>query len=455
MTASPIPTSAESTLTLAEQVSLAFAEYETRLEGMVLGALHARRREALQRFLAAGVPSPRHEEYKYTPLKEVLNAGLELEHFRKNKSQTAVAWLRGPFAAKLKANVLTTVNGHYEPTASTILSPVHEVALYGAFEAESNNEAALDAHFGKVAVDALNPLIDLNTALSNHGIFIQVPAGKKVELPVVVYHLASARNGALLSQPRMLVVLGEDSSLDLTEVFDAAGDNPSTTNLVVEVVMGKGAKLNYTKVQSTKPYASLIDNTYIRIEETASAEVVTLTTQGKLVRNNLSMSLAGKNAYAGLHGLYLVNTGNLFDNHTQVRHLVPDCQSDELYKGVAAGKGSGVFNGKIYVAQDAQKTNAFQSNRNLLVSDDASVNTKPQLEIYADDVRCTHGCTVGQLDEESLFYLRSRGIGIDEARNLLLHAFAGEVVDKIMNPAVAAFVWEQVEEWLDQLKVKS
>lgn len=452
MTTSDTPVSTPAITTLAEQVSAIFNDYETRLEGMALGDVHARRREALAQFLAEGVPTTRHEEYKYTSLKDALNPDLAIEPFRKNRPQTAVAWLREPFAANLKANVLATVNGHYEATASTILSPVHEVVMYGAFEAETKNDEALGTYFGQIAKDDLNPLLHLNTALANNGIFIQVPEGKKVELPIILYHLANARRLPVLALPRVLVVMGADSSLDLTEIFDHSGDNSSTLNLVVEVVMAKGAKLNYTKVQNTKPGANILDNTYVKLEEGASAEVITISTQGKLTRNNLSLSLAGRNAYAGLHGLYLVNSGNLFDNHTQVRHLVPDCQSDELYKGVAAGKGVGVFNGKIFVAQDAQKTNAFQSNRNLLVSDDATINTKPQLEIFADDVRCTHGCTIGQLADEQLFYLRSRGIGEDEARNLLLHAFAGEIVDKITNKAVAAYVWEQVEDWLANLQ---
>jgi Fe-S cluster assembly protein SufD len=193
----------------------------------------------------------------------------------------------------------------------------------------------------------------------------------------------------------------------------------------------------------------LIDSTFIYHSTGATSNTTTVTVSGHTVRNNLTCMLAGEQAHAGLNGLYLCNTGTHIDNHTEVRHLVPNCTSDELYKGVADGKGQAVFNGKIYVAQDAQKTNAFQSNRNILLSDDAGVYTKPQLEIYADDVRCTHGATIGQLPEDAIFYMQARGIGEDDARVLLLGAFANEVADRIPNAIIRDEAHRMLDGWFE------
>jgi Fe-S cluster assembly protein SufD len=358
-----------------------------------------------------------------------------------------MALLRQGFLAGLKANMLCTLNGRYEPTLSTIFSPIHEIELMSMYSAERKNSRSLEQHFARLADAKDNPFVDLNTALCSHGIVIRVPEGKKVRAHTFIYHLADATQHHPLAQPRVLVVVGAGSSLDITEVFEAQGGHASTTNAVLEVYLGEGATINLTKLQKSGNRAQLLDSTFIYHEAGAKSETITLSLSGKVVRNNLTCTLAGEGSHAGLQGLYLCQTGVHIDNHTEVRHMVPNCTSDELYKGIADGKGVSVFNGKIFVAQDAQKTNAFQSNRNLLLSDDAVVNTKPQLEIYADDVRCTHGATIGQLPEDAMFYMQARGIGKEAARGLLLGAFAAEVADKIVSEPVRAEAHRLLDAW--------
>jgi len=424
------PVAASDVTLLAQK---AFADFEKGLEGLVAGPIHERRKAAFERFQASGLPHAKAEAWKYTPSKHFVAGEPTLEPFGKRAPQGHLPWLRQSFIAGRRANVLCTLNGRYEQTLSTILSPIHEVELTGMYSAERKNSRSLETHFGRIADSTDNPFVDLNTALTHHGILIRVPEGKQVQLPIFLYHLADASIQQPFAQPRVLVVMGAGSSLEIGEVYESQGGYASTTNAVLEVYLAEGASIRITKLQKGGPQASLIDSTFIYHEAKARSSTTTLTLSGKTVRNNLTCSLAGEGSHAELNGLYLADTGLHVDNHTEVRHLVPNCTSDELYKGIADGKGQGVFNGKIYVAQDAQQTNAFQSNRNILLSDDAGIFTKPQLEIFADDVRCTHGATIGQLPEEAVFYMQARGIGKDEARRLLLGAFAAEVAERIQN----------------------
>ena len=431
----------------AELAQKAFSQFERGLEGMTESPIHERRREAYARFIETGLPHPKAEAWKYTPARPFLAPELVLEPFSKRAPQGHLPWLRSGFAAGKGFNVLCTLNGRYEPTLSAILSPIYEAEITGMHAAERNNSRSLESHFARVATATDNPFVDLNTALSGHGVLVRVPEGKKVELPVILYHVADSQAHPTLAQPRVLIVVGAGGSIDVAEVYESLGNHPSTTNAVLEVYLAEGASIRLTKLQKGGAQASIIDSTFIHHEAGATSSTTTVTLSGKTVRNNLTCELAGPKAHAGLYGLYLSHTGLHVDNHTEVRHAMPDCTSDELYKGIAAGKGQAVFNGKIYVAQDAQQTNAFQSNRNILLSDEAGVYTKPQLEIFADDVRCTHGATIGQLPEEALFYMQSRGIGRDAARRLLLTAFAGEVAGKIDNPIVRAEAERLLEGW--------
>ncbi|RYZ48246.1 MAG: Fe-S cluster assembly protein SufD, partial [Sphingobacteriales bacterium] len=248
---------------------------------------------------------------------------------------------------------------------------------------------------------------------------------------VYIYYITDARTDAVLAQPRSLVYVNAGAEVTFVESYHTIGQTESITNQVMEVVVEQDANVSFYKLQNDKPQASQVSTTHIRQIGRSVVNTVTVSLDGGIVRNNLHAILEAPHAEAHLYGLYFPAGNTHIDNHTVVDNTVPDCLSNELYKGVLDGSSTGVFNGKIFVRKDAQKTNAFQSNKNILLSDAASVNTKPQLEILADDVKCSHGCTIGSLDEEGLFYLQSRGIPYNSAVALLLQGFAVDILEKI------------------------
>ena len=274
--------------------------------------------------------------------------------------------------------------------------------------------------------------IALNTAFTFDGAFIHIPAHTVVEKPIHLLHVSDARNEATVSYPRNLIVAENNSRVKVIESFHTVQSaNHNFINSVTEVVVKENSIVELNKIQNEAAEAFHINHTEASQEKNSTFKINTITLGGGIVRNNLHIVLNGEYCNSQLNGLYLLNGSQLVDNHTLVDHAKPNCYSNELYKGIIDGKAQGVFNGKIFVRKDAQKTNAYQSNKNILLSDDASMNAKPQLEIFADDVKCSHGATTGQLDEDALFYLRSRGIGEENAKALLNVAFAADVIKNI------------------------
>ncbi len=277
----------------------------------------------------------------------------------------------------------------------------------------------------------------MNTAAPTDGLILLVTKGVKVEKPIHVLHVTTSERQ--LVQPRDLFMLHEGAEAEVivehvAAPFDSAQGTPQAlVNSVRECVVGDGARLTIHKVQHEVNGPANISFEGVRVASKGHFSISTTTLDGALVRNEVKVSLAGPEAHAELNGVYLLNGTTHCDNHTYIGHDVPDCTSDELYKGLVSVKGTSVFNGKVYVKQDAQRTRAYQSNANILLGDDAKVYTKPELEIYADDVKCSHGCTIGRLDEKGLFYLRSRGVSEAEARKLMAHAFITEVVERVQN----------------------
>ena len=261
------------------------------------------------------------------------------------------------------------------------------------------------------------------------GIFL-----KLVEKPIQIIHFSTGSEVAVLQQPRNLIVVDENSHVQIIERHQSLTDNPVLTNSVTEIYGNKRAIVDYYKVQNDNLNASLIDNTFINQKQQSHVSVHTFSFGGNITRNNLEFYLEGEYITSNLNGISILNEKQHVDNHTLVNHKFPNCESHELYKGIYADKSVGVFNGKVIVQQEAQKTNAFQQNNNILIDDGATINAKPQLEIFADDVKCSHGCTIGQLDESALFYMQSRGIPKKEAKALLLFAFGNDVVEKIKIP---------------------
>lgn len=273
--------------------------------------------------------------------------------------------------------------------------------------------------------------------------------GKVVEHPVYIYNINDARSANILSQPRSLYYISENAQATFVETYATIGAQESFTNQVSEIVVEKDAILEYYKIQNDVVTSNQVTTTHIRQVGKSLVNTVTISLNGAIIRNNLNIAMEAEYSESHFYGLYFLKGTTLVDNHTVVDNVKPNCQSNELYKGVVDDNATAVFNGKIFVQKDAQKTNAFQSNKNILLSDGATVNTKPQLEIFADDVKCSHGCTVGQLDEEAYFYLRSRGISEKAAKSLLVHAFAIDILAHIKPETIRQYVDKLITERLE------
>ena len=274
----------------------------------------------------------------------------------------------------------------------------------------------------------------LNTAFAKDGAFIRVPANTVVNKPIEIVFFTTGAGSEVMTQPRNLIIVGENAQVQIIERHRSLTENAVLTNVVTEMAVAESAIVHYYKVQNDNQAASLIDTTVVNQAGKSNVTVGTFSFGGKLVRNNLSFLLNGEYSETHMDGITIIGEGQHVDHHTLVDHKMPNCYSRELYKGIYDDNAHGVFNGKVIVRQDAQKTNAFQQNNNVLLTDKASVDTKPQLEIFADDVKCSHGCTVGQLDEEALFYLRSRGIPEREAKALLMYAFSADALNYVHIP---------------------
>jgi Fe-S cluster assembly protein SufD len=408
-----------------------------------LGVFHA---DNWRNFTSWGLPAIKHEEWKYARIRNVFNDKMIL-----NDSTTLNAESLTPHFLKgnLSNNAIVFINGIYNTTLSSISESATTLEVKSlAVAAEDEDAAFVKAHLGhsqKYHPDGINAL---NASFSSSGVYIKIKKGKKVEQPVVVYHITDATTGFMFSQPRILVNAEAASEVVLLETYIRLGNNESLTNEVFEICAAKDAIVNYIKIQNEGENANHVGTTHIRQLEKCVTHAVTLTLSGKLVRNNLNMVMEAANSESHMYGLYLLNGETLADNHTIVDNQQPNCLSNELYKGIMDEKSTGVFNGKIFVRQDAQKTNAYQSNKNILIGEDASANTKPQLEIFADDVKCSHGCTVGKLDQDALFYLKARGISEQNAKALLLHAFAIDILDQIKNEEIRNYADELISERL-------
>jgi len=321
------------------------------------------------------------------------------------------------------------------------------IILGSLAEAMKKYPELVGKHLGHYTSAALSSFTALNTAFAMDGIFIYVPDGVKSPKPVqminVIHH-----NENLFLQSRNLVILGNGSRMSIVHCDDSYNHQASFSNIVTEVHLDEGASLDHYKLQNLNNNSTLISSVYFQLEASANLESHYLSLNGGLIRNNINLLFNGPHSNANMNGLYLMDSKQHIDNHLFIDHANPNCNSSELFKGILDENASGVFNGHVLVRRDAQKTNAYQSNRNILLTDNAKVNSKPFLEIYADDVKCSHGSTTGQLDQDSLFYLRQRGIGEESARMLLMYAFADEVIRKIDIPALRYRVEDMVKKRL-------
>jgi Fe-S cluster assembly protein SufD len=412
-------------------------------ESKVSTAIDKIRTSAIHQFVNLDVPTTKHEEWKYTNLKNLVNKTYQFPSPSISDTSKYTPFINQ--YDEEQANILVFVNGIYVQALSRVISPENELKITNLATSYQGNggetrEVSIEEHFAKYASFEKEVFIALNTALSQDGVFIQVPHNKEVSIPIILHFIADASATDVICHPRNLIVVGKNSSATVIEHFSSTLTPFSTlTNAVTEVYVAQNAYCEHYKIQTEESNASHIGATYAYVERDGRFNDTTVTLTGKIIRNNLNIKINGENCEAYMNGLYAVTGNTHVDNHTAVDHAMPNSQSNQLYKGLLDEKSSGVFNGKIFVRQDAQQTNAYQSNKNILLVPTASVDTKPQLEIWANDVKCSHGCTVGALDEEPLFYLRSRGISLAQARAMLIFAFADDILKRIKYSPVREF----------------
>ena len=390
--------------------------------------VHEIRSEALKNFEAKGFPSRKSEAWKYTSLERLQKVDFSL--FPKQDNALEYRDVKKFFLHEIDTYKIVFIDGVYSSYLSETTHDGVDICLMSAALTKPMYKPIIDVYFNKVA-SREDSLVSLNTAFAKEGAFIYVPKNKVPRKPIEILHFSTGSETAQMLQPRSLIIAEENAELQVIERHQSLTDNEILTNAVTEIFAGKDAIVDYYKVQNDRESASLIDNTYIDQKEKSHVSVHTFSFGGKLTRNNLNFFQDGEYIDSTLKGVTLLGEKQHVDHHTLVHHQQPNCESHQDYKGIFGERSTGVFNGKIIVDKIAQKTNAFQQNNNLLISDKASINTKPQLEIFADDVRCSHGCTIGQLDKEALFYLQARGIPKKEASALMMYAFANNVLESV------------------------
>tara|TARA_Y100001972_G_C7664511_1_gene335632 strand:+ start:2839 stop:4143 length:1305 start_codon:yes stop_codon:yes gene_type:complete len=409
--------------------------YSQLLETDPLGGLRKAAREA---FLKLGLPAKKAEAYKYTLIARILGKNFDFTAL----TEPATSWKKEACQDKFypndEANHLVFTNGLYNQEFSKIKSSSADLVIETIDSQSLENIADLKQNLGALTDDKQDAFAWLNLATFSQGLFLHSLKNKD-NLPTYIYHFNDAP-AAAVSMPRVLALVESGSRLRVYEKTFRSGEANHLTNSLVEVDVKANGELRWTKLQNQTMADYAIEGFYGIQERDSRIYTNTFTFKTALTRNNLYLSLDAENCETHMHGLYHLNQTSHVDNYTSVDHTKPNSFSNELYKGIVDEKAHAVFNGKIYVRPQAQKTNAFQSNNNIILSDDAKVNTKPQLEIWADDVKCSHGCTTGQLDEEAIFYLRSRGIAKQHAKALMLNAFASETVQEVQDEHIRAEV---------------
>ena len=394
--------------------------------------VHKIRSEAFQNFEDLGFPTKKLEAWKYTSLNSVLNEDYSL--FPSKEVAVNLADVKKYFIHDIDTYKVVFVDGKYSSFLSETTHEAFDVCLMSSALTKPKYKAVIENYFNKVAKQ--DNLTSLNTAFAKEGAYIYIPKNTEVEKPIQIINFTTGSEAATMIQPRNLIVAEQNAHVQIIERHQSLTKNAVLTNSVTEVFADRHATVDYYKIQNDEVTASLVDNTYIEQQSESTVSVHTFSFGGKITRNNLNFYQKGEHINSILKGITILEGKQHVDHHTLVHHIEPNCESHQDYKGIYNERSTGVFNGKVVVEKEAQKTNAYQQNNNVLVSDKATINAKPQLEIFADDVRCSHGCTIGQLDEQALFYMQQRGIPIKEARGLLMYAFANTVLESVKIPEI-------------------
>lgn len=411
------------------QLAGIFREMEETLVKSSPEVLNAHRKKAFRDFIVQGIPTRKTENYKYTNLQPAFSRGYQFVHQR----QLTGFHLDEIFKCdvpQLDTHLVTILNGWFyaEQNPGKILPG--QVTLDSLDKVANEKNDLIGKYYGELADTSIDPMVALNTAFARDGYFMHVPKNTRVEVPVQIINLLRSEADTYVTQ-RNLIVVEPGAEVTLILCDHTLNAHHYLNNTVTEIFVGENATLNYYTVQNQNNNASSVNSVYVHQERNSVANTNTITLHGGLIRNNLKVILDGENCEANIYGMAFLDRKQHVDNFTQLVHAKPHCQSNQLYKNILDDESTGAFSGRINVKRDAQKTNAFQRNNNLLLTDKAQMQTKPQLIIEADDVKCSHGATIGQIDEDALFYLRSRGIEEKQARLMMMNAFSFEVVQNI------------------------
>ena len=393
--------------------------------------LHQTRTKALKNFENKGFPTKKDEAWKYTSLNAILKNDFSV--FPKTEAHIEFADVKKFFLHEIDTYKVIFVDGIFTSFLSLTTHEGLDVCLMSSALNMPKYKIYIDEYFNKVASQD-ESLTTLNTAFAREGAYINIPRGKVVEKPIEIIYFSTGSEAAILLQPRNLIIVGENAHVQIIERHQSLNENAVLTNSVTEIFANKRSIVDYSKIQNDIQTANLIDNTFVSQQEQSIVSINTFSFGGNLTRNNLNFYHHGEHIVSNLNGITIIGDSQHVDHYTLVNHATPNCESHQDYKGIYTDKATGVFNGKIFVEREAQKTNAFQKSNNILLSNKATINAKPQLEIFADDVKCSHGCTIGQLDENAMFYMQQRGIPKKEAKALLLYAFSNAVIESIKIP---------------------
>jgi len=433
-------------ITLKEKLEKLFTENREQITQHDPPSLVKARDEALGKFSKNGFPHKKLEAWRYTDLSDTLKREYTTM-FKPGHGSMSIDQVFKCNIHELETDQISLLNGWYIDAGNPLQVHENGVIAGSLAAAMETYPEIFEAHYGKYSDTEKDSFQALNLAFAQDGFFIYVPDNVVVDKPMQMVSIINWDKG-LFIQTRNLVILGKNSKMTMVHCDDSTNQEAMFKNSVTEVFIDEGARLEHYKLQNLNNQSTLMNSTWFRQMKDSSLKSNAITLNGGLIRNYTHTVLDGEGASAEIYGVYLMDKTQHVDNQVVVDHAKPNCYSNELFKGILDNEASAAFNGHILVRKDAQQTNAFQNNKNILMTDTAKANAKPFLEIYADDVKCSHGATVGQLDPEAMFYLRQRGICEANARLLLLYAFAGEIVDKVSIEALKLRVDDMIRKRL-------
>ncbi len=424
---------------LKDKLESSFLVFENELNGDRNSYAHKIRQKAFKVFEQRGFPTKRDEEWKYTNLRPYLKHDYRI--FPKEENPLEFKDVKRFFLSDVDTYKLVFIDGVY---SSWLSETTHDSYDICTFSSMLRKYSGVVKNYFDQALPKDESLTAINTAFASEGAFIRIKKNETVEKPIQIIFFATNHQNKMWMQPRNLVILEENSEAQIIERNQSLSSQEVFSNSATEIFAEKNSQLHYYKIQNDKFNASLVDNTSVKQYHGSAVKMSTFTFGNRFIRNNLNFFLEGEYSETHMDGITIIGESQFVDHHTLADHRVPNSYSNELYKGIYDDNARGVFNGKVIVHPKAQKTNSFQENNNILLTDKAEIDAKPQLEIYADDVKCSHGCTIGQIDEDALFYLNSRGIPEKEAKALLLYAFANDGLRNVKIPELRKKLNKQI-----------